>query len=167
MSIPEFIGFLISLFAVFFLVIRAIWNAMYSKKNPEEYQRKQKLKEAQYRQLMGSINQDLHNELRKKNIRKHLFDEEDEEEEEEEVLLPQKTASESLSRYQQETFQKPMPAPIMQTRTISRAKSPIPFVEKTEKTGPSRGKHLVSQLKNPQEMIVLKEIIGPCKAQEK
>ena len=190
MGIEELIGFIISIMAVLFLIIRQISNVWSSIKHPEQYARDQKIKEERKKALMRSLNTATEDDLeeRKQKLarrRKKEFyqdDDDDVEDLEDEARIYPTTANVATKR---EPSRSPSKQPLLFiTPIFHKSPNPIQYVHeqfdastitKKGKTPTyvfanqeetSRGKMLVKQLRSPKDMVILHEVIGKAKAND-
>ena len=130
MTVVEFIGFIVSLGAILFLLLKQFFDDRAKKRDPKAYEERQRKKEQAIRALMG--------EEWVKDSRQKLEEGMDEEEE-----APM-----------------PPPRPVVKESkpAAKRHFEPVDYqVERLER--PSRGAELVKQFPNRKELFMIKEIL--------
>lgn len=134
MTFIEFVGLVLSLAAMIFLVIKRVFEEAQRSRNPEEYARKEKQREENIRRMMKGRGLD-------RGIR-------------EERVPSQKKAVSSL----------PQPPSIPISKGVPKA-SVVDFIKPAESYEVARresisvGSRLISSLKTPREMLIIKEIL--------
>lgn len=156
MDITEILGFLISLGAFLFVLIYPIWNERQRRKHPEEYEAAQQRKEKRLKTLLKSIDMKVPDE-----------------EESDEIIEVERIAPSSSSkkthiqprsqvfRHLQPTFIAPTPekydlGPRLQKKSM--------VYGVTGQDEISRGRLLLEQQHSIQDVMILREIIGPPKS---
>lgn len=162
MTIPEFIGFLITLFALAFLFLKQLWDARERRKNPEKYEKKQLETEKRLKQFMKSLNIETH-------------DDDDDEERKlalaiSRKLKPPQTKNTNSNAHQKQSRRPPSspaagvaPAPVTRHRLDAlnlqmKAKGVIYSASKEQNSVAAK---LIQQQKSMKDVILLREIIGP------
>lgn len=138
MTLIEFIGFLITLTAMTFLVFRNAWEQRRKRSHPEEYRSEKDKQEQTLKEFLKSLDVDM----------KETDEEEPEEEEIEEI------------EYRPMPPPKPKALPPSPPISIKHYESlvEIPPVQNDK---PSRGSLMVNSLKAPRDMVVYQEIMNP------
>lgn len=151
MSWVEWIGFLISVTFLLFLLLRGVWETRQRNQNPEEYYKEQRLKQKRYKEFLKSMEIDVEDDF-----------EQDEEEEIEERHIP--PAPKSNGRVP--AFIKPSPVITPRTPfapTAMQQPTVQPLSTKPE-SEVAKGKIVISQLKSKKAMIILHAIVGRPKS---
>lgn len=169
MTFIEFLGFVISLVAMFFLVAKRFWEETRRRRNPVQFAEEQRKKDLLLSEFMKSF------EIPEKGRAQRNSDDEDEWDEDEEdievvekiklVQPPPKTfpplkPSIPLNRgsmrdsYQEE---------IVSSQFLKREASAYDVVKQQT---PSRGSMIVRNLPSKKNMLVIKEIFGPPKSMQ-
>ena len=55
MSVVEFIGFVVSIIAMFFLIIKRVYDEIYRRRNPEKYEEEEELKDQRLKEFMRTM----------------------------------------------------------------------------------------------------------------
>lgn len=155
MTLIEFIGFVISLAAMIFLVIKHFWEQGQRRRYPEKYAEEQRKKEKLLSEFMKSLN-----------LREN--DDKDEEEEEEGMKtgavkyrpaatrqippIPPKLKSSMSDSYREEIV------------SSSFLKGEAAAYDLNKKRKPSRASTILRGLPTPKNMVIIKEIFGPPKS---
>lgn len=144
MSLIEFIGFVISMGAMIFLVVKRWRDQWQRSKNPQEYAARERQEEEALKKLYRTL-EGRHDEQEEDDF----FDEE-EEEHNRPILRQQKVEAPVL----------PPPPPPMPASdlTQSRKRPPNKPYEVKRQVTESRGSILMRQLTSKQQMVLLKEI---------
>jgi hypothetical protein len=144
MSLIEFIGFIITICALFFLVIKRKWEERRKREHPEEEHRKELQQKAHLKRYLKSLDLDV------------------EEEEENDKVLPS-----HLSSFQPSYPKKkdPLPLKISQPQLTPyinpKVRNLAEGYHAIVKVKSSRGHGLVKRLPSKQEMIIYQEIMNP------
>lgn len=158
MTLIEFIGFVISLAAMIFLVIKHFWEQGQRRRYPEKYAEEQRKKEKLLSEFMKSLN------LRENDDK----DEEDEETITEEIkyhpaakrpsppipTLPQKRKGSMSDSYREEIV------------SSTFLKGEAAAYDLNKKRRPSHASTILKSLHTPKNMVIIKEIFGPPKSMQ-
>lgn len=135
MNIHDFVGLIVTVFVLLFVLFRNIREVVRQNKSPEE-EHIEREKSRRVRKILKDLD----------------LDDEDDEEEEEEFL------------HHTHAYQPPAPKPIAKPRpVVQQTKKPVKYEIFQKKLILSRGSVILNKLSTPQEMMVIHEIIGPPK----
>ncbi len=140
----EWVGFLISIISVFFLVGRAIYDTFVSMKDPSKYKSQQEEAERRFKAFLRG------DEVPR--VMGRVLKEVSEEDEEEELIQARKTALKKKTVYQ------PLPEPT----PIEPIKSWNPTISDNKEAN-SKTKQLLLQEGSRKNMVILYELFGPPK----
>lgn len=147
MSAVEWLGFFISAFFVFFLVGKAIYDAVQNEQNPSKYKAQQEEAERRFKAF-------LRGESASPNVDRVLREIVEDDEDEEEDRRPRRMApARKAAPVQRVPFKQPTQVAPQNTKLL-------PTVEAR---GNSRAKNLVLQQSSPTNIVILSEILGPPK----
>lgn len=180
MGADEIIGFIITILAVGFLILKPIYDAFYKKKHPEEYAEKEATREKALGDFLRSLKEDM----------KEVVDEREEEEEEEEEKVrsyvrqqqppariepKSRRTTQDDFRYQTryDTFKQKTNIEERKFDTSVEHRDPLGTHVISEdlhlkdtkraydivKTPPARVKKLLKSLHSPKDMVILHEIM--------
>jgi hypothetical protein len=143
MSGPEFVGFLITIVALLFLFLKSSWEEKKRRQNPDKYVEEEKKRKRHLRKLLKEIN-----------IETDVDDKEDR------FVIPSPVVSSHNMTPPHIPGPKIPSSPKSMITTQNFVSSNYHVIQKDV---PSRGAILFRHLKSPQEMVILREILGPPK----
>lgn len=161
----EFIGFIISILAMVFLLMRNA-KEMKKQRDPEVYKKEKRVKDKQLKNLLRTLNV-------------NLDDEDDDEEFTEKKARKERYVSNNKSSGNYAQTTKLQHAPIMPVMPVIstpntaavRIENAAPMLRASQKnvarivlTKPSRGNVLLKSFKSKKDMIIIRELISPPKS---
>lgn len=160
MSGVEFIGLMISLFFVLFILLRPIFEAKKKREHPQEYEAERLRREKQLKEMLRTLDIKLENERERV---KEVIEEEEEDEAEEQA---------QRQKHQQQLTIQPMKHFSPSQPMIPAGRTPAPIrrnymaYQATMVEGTSRGKKLLNRQPSRKEMILIQEIMNPPRGLE-
>jgi hypothetical protein len=147
MNLIEFIGFLITMSAMTFLILRRIWEERQKRSHPEEYDKKKEHQEANLKQFLKSLDIDMN----------------DDEEPEKKPFL---SVPKPFDRQQKMTKRMVEPPPhkyIVPSHiyTVPKVQNLAEGYHAIVKVKQSRASRMIDRLPSRKEMIVYQEIMNP------
>jgi len=158
MDITEWIGFIISVFAILFLLIRTHKHDKRMSQNPEEYARRQRERDRELRKLLN-----IEDKEEEEDDLDEDFDEVEEKNDQRyENVLP--VVPQTIINLKTTTnITPPRPGPIRRLDQIKYKISKSSQAAFIIQDAPSKG-HKITKKVSSKEMIVMREIIGPPKS---
>lgn len=136
MTFIEFVGMVITIAAVIFMVVKHFFAMLQERRDPEEYAKREKQREDNLRRLLQASGIDLRlDEAEKKRVKQQ----------------PKQVAAKPQPPVQ---VRKSPPAPLFDYQTRPQESYEVIRIEKV-----SAGKRLLGSLKSPRDMFVIKEIL--------
>lgn len=147
MNLIEFIGFIITMVAMTFLILRRVWEDRRRRAHPEEYSNKKEQQEATLKQFLKSLDIDMDEEDEEGEIERHI------------PPKPPQPIPKPAVRQQQK---------MKRSNEFSSPKYTIPVVQNMAegyhaivKSEPSQASRMIDQLPSKKQMIVYQEIMNP------
>lgn len=143
MSAVEFIGFIVTIISIFFLIIKRVYDAIYRQRNPEQYEAEEELRNERLQQFMKA-NQIGHEQARPQ----------------QKIVAPPPAPKQITKpkKIQKETL---IEKGKRQSAAESRYGAPIEDAyQLVRRNVPSRAEAIINTLPSRREMLVIHEIFG-------